>query len=205
MDDDLSLAENLESARRITAQIKRSGKQKTIPLTVDFQEGYGDQLAEGIKKLIELGVVGINLEDALAQEGGTLRDPKEQVERIKLVRKVTTDEGVPDFYINARSDALIFGKSVDEAIERCNAYVAAGAQGCFVWGGSARGGVEKEESIRLIKEIKGKLNLSVNDTKLTVKEASEAGVARFSIGPALMMATYAGMEKLYGDHLSSLA
>ena len=62
-DDSMSLESGLdpalEAVKRITSQLGGS----SIPLSVDAQEGYGTRLQEMVERLIDLGVVGINLED----------------------------------------------------------------------------------------------------------------------------------------------
>jgi 2-methylisocitrate lyase-like PEP mutase family enzyme len=54
----MRLETNLNAVRAISPVAKEFG----LPLSVDWQDGYGDRLEEGIEKLLQLGVVGINLE-----------------------------------------------------------------------------------------------------------------------------------------------
>ncbi|KAF9770615.1 hypothetical protein IL306_011817 [Fusarium sp. DS 682] len=58
-DDDLTMEINIAAATRIASAIKDFQK----PLSVDFQDGYGDRLEDGIRQLLQAGVAGINLED----------------------------------------------------------------------------------------------------------------------------------------------
>jgi len=58
-DDDMTLETNLNAVRAVS----RAAKEFGLPLTVDWQDGYGDRLEEGIEMLLQFGVVGINLED----------------------------------------------------------------------------------------------------------------------------------------------
>jgi 2-methylisocitrate lyase-like PEP mutase family enzyme len=186
-DDGMTLETNLAAVRAVSTVAKKHG----LPLTIDWQDGYGDRLEEGIEKILDLGVVGINMEDC-DKETQKMHPTSVAAERVKRALAVAKKRGVPDFVVNARTDALIWGGTVDEAIERGMAYLAAGATTIFVWGGSVRGGVTKKEAIKLTKAFDGKLNVSLKmqagEGNLTVKELAKIGVARISIGPALQFA-----------------
>src|SRR5207302_1691739 len=97
------------------------------------------------------------------------------------------EAGVPNFVINARTDVLGFGGSIEEALERGKAYLAAGATTAFVWGGNGGRGVSKAEVVKLCDAFEGRLNvkLCLGEGFLTVKELREIGVARISVGPEL--------------------
>ena len=58
-DHDLTLEVNLAAIRAIS----KVAQEFNLPLTADFQDGFGSRLEEGIRELIRAGVVGINLED----------------------------------------------------------------------------------------------------------------------------------------------
>ncbi|KAF2703338.1 PEP phosphonomutase-like protein [Pleomassaria siparia CBS 279.74] len=178
-DADLTLEVNLGAIKAIAKVAKEFNK----PLTADFQDGFGEQLEEGVREVIRAGVVGINLEDfgrGLAQG------------RIERVIKVAAEEGVPDFVVNARTDALLVGGHIDEAIARGSAYLEAGAANVFIWGGRERSGITREEVEKASKALRGKLNvimLRLLPGGLTLKELKEIGVARISVGPQLMSLT----------------
>lgn len=183
-DDDLTLELNLTNIRAIG----RVARKHDLPFTADFQDGYGERLEEGIREVIRAGVVGINLED-FGRDVGGLYDVDVAVDRIERVMKVAAEEGVPDFVINARTDVLVHGGSVDEAIARGKRYLEAGAWNVFVWGGVKRGGTTKEEVERLCEAFGGRLNVSLKRKGLggvSVRELGEVGVARISVGPGLM-------------------
>lgn len=183
-DDDLNLATNLRAVRPIAA----IAAKHDLPLTVDFQDGFGRELEEGVRELIRMGIVGINLEDCGREVEG-LYGVEEQCERIGKVMRIAKEEGVPDFVVNARTDALFIGGTLDEAIERGKAYLAAGAFNVFIWGGPSRQGWGRDEVSRAAKALEGRLNVILvhgREGGLNVKQIGELGVARISIGPALM-------------------
>jgi 2-methylisocitrate lyase-like PEP mutase family enzyme len=182
-DDDLDLETNLQAAARIASVAKQHGK----PLTVDVQDGYGDNLEEAITRLVRLGVAGVNLED-LDSRTHELYEPEVAVERIKRALASAAREGVADFVVNARCDELLHGGELADAISRGRRYLAAGATTVFVWGGSKRG-VSREEVVKLVEAFDGRLNVSMKIIAdgLNVKELAEIGVARISVGPQLQI------------------
>lgn len=186
-DDDLTLDVNL----RAISAVAKIAKQYNKPLTVDFQDGFGEQLEEGIRQVIRFGAVGINLED-LAREKDDLYTIEEAQDRIRRVMAVAQTEGVPDFVVNARTDSLFAGQGIDEAVARGRAYLDAGAANVFMWGGPARKGWGRAEVERATQAMDGRLNVILVRMKpdgLSIKELSEIGVARISVGPQLMRRT----------------
>ncbi|KAF9905093.1 hypothetical protein BX616_001098 [Lobosporangium transversale] len=151
----------------------------------DLTHGYDDVKAT-IKEAIALGVVGCNLED-VDNKTHTLRTSEDAVHRIKLALEAAKEAGVPEFAVNARTDVLGYGGSVEDAIERGKAFLAAGANTVFVWGGPRGRGVSREEVKELATALDGRLNvlLRFGEGYLTVQELREIGVARISVGPGL--------------------
>ncbi len=189
-DDDLDLETNLATAKRVALVARENNK----PLTVDFQDGYGDKLEEGIARLIEAGVAGINLEDC-DKEKHQMYTPEEATTRVKRAVDAAATAGVPDFVINARCDTLVNGGGLQEVILRGKQYLAACATTVFVWGGSR--GVSKTEVQKLVEEFGGRLNvlLKFSPDGLTTKELAEIGVARISIGPTLQLKAMAAFKQ----------
>ncbi|KAB5578046.1 phosphoenolpyruvate phosphomutase-domain-containing protein [Coniochaeta sp. 2T2.1] len=167
-DDDMTLQTNLDAVR-------------------------GPQLEDAIDSLIDLGVAGVNLEDA-DKDTGRIYDSDMAVSRIKRILTVARNRTVPDFVVNARCDVLMQGGALEEVLVRGKKYLEAGATTVFVLGGSKRG-VTRAEVEQMALEFNGKLNVSLKMTPdgLTVRELAEIGVARISVGPSLQflaMATY---------------
>jgi 2-methylisocitrate lyase-like PEP mutase family enzyme len=195
-DDDMTLEQNLAAVRKIAAVVVPAG----LPLTVDLQDGYGD-VASTLREAIQLGAVGCNLEDVDCK-AGKLRSMEDAVGRIKLALQAAAEVGVPQFAVNARTDVLGFGGSVEDAVARGKAYLAAGANTVFVWGGPKGRGVSSEEIKRLVEALEGRLNVKLNIRPgfATVKELKELGVARISVGPEL----FAKAMTAYKDAASKL-
>ncbi|KAF2829433.1 PEP phosphonomutase-like protein [Ophiobolus disseminans] len=186
-DDDLTLETNLRAATAIAGV----AKVHNLPLSVDFMDGFGAQLEEGVKRVIELGAVGINLED-FGREVGGLYSVDEASERVRRVLRVAKECGVPDFVVNARTDALFAGEGLEDAIVRGKAYLDAGASNIFIWGGPQRRGWGRAEVKKAVDALDGKVNvilIRMMAGGLSVGELREIGVARISVGPQLMLRT----------------
>lgn len=189
-DDDLTLEDNLAGVRGIVGAGIRAGK----PVTIDLQDGYGDRLEKAITEVIKLGAVGCNLED-FDRVTNRLWSIEEAAARVSLAKKTAAKCGVPDFVVNARSDALFQGEGLEGVVKRGKAYLAAGATTVFVWGGGSRG-VSSAEIKRLVMEFEGMLNVSMRQggEYLTKDQIQELGVARVSMGPGLYLTAIAAFS-----------
>jgi len=195
-DEELTFEMNLAAAREIASAIvaaeadvgKGSGvaSADTRPLTVDAQDGYGERLEEFIKGIIEAGAMGCNLEDITA--AGVMMSLDMAASRVKRAMRVAAECGVPNFALNARTDILTVGGTLDEAIQRGKAYLAAGATTVLVWGKTRQ--VTRQEIKKLVEGLGGYVNVIMGLAPgfLTVPELRELGVARISVGPGLFSA-----------------
>jgi 2-methylisocitrate lyase-like PEP mutase family enzyme len=149
-----------------------------LPVTMDFEAGYGDA-GETARRAIERGVVGGNLEDQMKPLG-------EAVAAVEAVLAAGRDAGI-DFVLNARTDAFVRAPGdadraelVQEAIRRGRAFLAAGAPVVFV------PGVITADEIGALVDGLGPQKLSVISVpgrSLPVRELQALGVARVSTGP----------------------
>eukprot|EP01112_Ceratiomyxa_fruticulosa_P014141 TRINITY_DN402_c0_g1_i4.p1 TRINITY_DN402_c0_g1~~TRINITY_DN402_c0_g1_i4.p1 ORF type:complete len:300 (-),score=55.08 TRINITY_DN402_c0_g1_i4:41-940(-) len=123
-----NLGDVVEDVRRITQASK-------LPLLVDVDTGFGGALgiARTIKELERAGAAGCHIEDQVVAKrcghrpGKEIVSTEEMVDRIRSAVNARTD---PDFVIMARTDALA-NEGIASAIERCKAYIAAGADMLF--------------------------------------------------------------------------
>ncbi|OJI99055.1 hypothetical protein ASPVEDRAFT_124901 [Aspergillus versicolor CBS 583.65] len=199
-DSELTLSQNIQSVRSIAASLTVDGLPK-LPLSVDVQDGY--DIAETIKEVIKLGAVGCNIED-FNNSTDQIRPLPEAVNRIELALRTARDLGVPEFVINARTDILANGGSIEDAIQRGKAFLEAGACTVFVWGGPGGRGVSREEIERLVSAFDGRLNvkLVLKDGFLTIPELKQLGVARVSMGPELYKAAMRAFEQTANELLN---
>jgi len=178
-----------------------------VPLTVDIEAGYGNNLNEimdSVKKIIATGIVGINIEDSI-DLSPVLIDEMEFCERISAIRALSDSLGF-HLVINARTDSFYTSlgspkEKLSESIKRGNKYREAGADCIFVqpvW--------EKGTISTLVREINAPINILANPgmgggLPPSVRELQDLGVARLSLGSSLMKATLALMKKV-ADELS---
>ncbi|MBZ0215417.1 MAG: isocitrate lyase/phosphoenolpyruvate mutase family protein [Fimbriimonadaceae bacterium] len=159
------------------------------PVTADMEKGYGEtpeEVAKSIVRVMETGIVGINIEDSLA--GGGLRDLEDMAARIQAVREAANALKIP-LLINARPDVyphlkLSAEAAFEEVVRRANAYEAAGADSIFVIGC-------KPEIVGAIgQHLKLPVNVLAGGPRMPDRQALEAmGIRRISLGPRLMQAT----------------
>ncbi len=148
-----------------------------VPVTADLESGYGDA-GETCRRAIGLGVVGANIEDRM-------RPLPEAVASVEAVVRAAADEGVPDFVLNARTDAVLLAGDRDpaealaEAIERGLAYLEAGAPVVFVPGALV------EDQVVALVDAFGSQRLSMLPVpgSPSLARLEELGVARVSFGP----------------------
>jgi methylisocitrate lyase len=118
----------LTDARRIT-------DTTDLPLLVDIDTGWGGafNIARTIRSMEKAGVAAIHIEDQVGAKrcghrpGKELVPAGEMVDRIKAAVDARTDD---KFVVMARTDALA-SEGLAAAIERAQAYVAAGAEMIF--------------------------------------------------------------------------
>lgn len=172
------------------ALVARIAKAVEVPVTADIESGFGKdarEVGETARAVSEAGASGVNIEDG---HKDSLRDVREQADRLRAAR-----EAAPDLFINARTDVYLRGVGEPEsrlqhAIDRAQAYLAAGASGIFV------PGVTDLKTIRLLAQAIGApLNVLAGPGAPAVDELATAGAARISVGTALVSAAYATTKK----------
>jgi len=174
-----------------------------VPVTVDIEAGYGnnlDEIIDSVKKIIATGIVGINIEDSI-DLNPILIEETEFCERISAIRALSDSLGF-HLVINARTDSFYTSsgslqEKLSESIKRGNKYREAGADCIFVqpvW--------EKETISTLAKEINAPINILANPgigagiLPPSVRELQDLGVARLSLGSSVMKATLALIKKI---------
>lgn len=172
--------------------LERIAKSTKLPVTADIERGYADNfvdLTQNIERLIGTGIVGINIEDSLG-DGGKLVPVDYQCDKIRAIRNVADKKGVP-LVINARTDVYIseeFGdKKVEECIRRAAVFSDAGADCLYPIACSM------DELKQLLDRIKIPINVFADQKALPLKELEDLGVARVSIGPALLKSSLTKM------------
>lgn len=168
----LGLEGALEAARIIIDAVD-------LPVTVDFEKGYGEDAAgveHSVARLVEVGAAGLNIEDSIRSAREGLFDIATASARVAAVRSAGERAGVP-LVINARVDTLIGGGDWAEARNRGNAYLAAGADVIFMLG------LDDEDKVkRAVDELDGPLSVIAGAGSIPLSRLAELGVCRVSFG-----------------------
>ena len=192
-------------AEEMLAAVARIAARVSVPVTADLEAGYAEDL-EGVaataRHLVETGAVGLNLEDGIDPETGSLRTPDQAAQRVRAVRKVARELGVP-LVINARTDAFLGASGaphelLSDAIARLSAYRDAGADCLFPIG------LRDPDAIRqLTRELHHPVNILAGPGALSVGELGQLGVARISLGGGpqrAALATLGAIAEEVRDH-----
>ncbi len=103
-----------------------------LPTIVDIDTGF-KSCKETIETFEEFGITGVHLEDQIERKRCGHLDNKELISIEAMVKKIeecVAAKKDPNFKIIARSDAKSV-EGIDKMIERCKAYVDAGAEIIF--------------------------------------------------------------------------
>jgi methylisocitrate lyase len=119
----------------VCEDVRRLTQASSLPLLVDADTGWGGafMIARTIRELGRAGAAGCHLEDQVQAKrcghrpGKALVSTAEMGDRLKAAADARDD---PQFVIMARTDAFA-GEGLAAAIERAQAYVAAGADMIF--------------------------------------------------------------------------
>jgi 2-methylisocitrate lyase-like PEP mutase family enzyme len=190
------------SRDEMLAVVARIARAVRIPVTADMEAGYGitvRDLEVTAKAVVAAGAVGMNLEDVTGSDESSHIDPALQVEKIRAIYKTSASLGVP-LVVNARTDVYLMPIGPAETrfqrtVERLRAYREAGADSLFA------PGVHDADTIsKLAKAVPGPLNILATTGSPSISELEKMGVARVSVGSALMRATL-GLVRRVGKEL----
>jgi 2-methylisocitrate lyase-like PEP mutase family enzyme len=175
----LPLSVAMDNLERIVASV-------ALPVTIDLEAGYGDAptaVANAAARALAAGAIGFNLEDQIIGGDG-LYSVADQALRIRAARQAADVAAVPAF-INARTDIFLKASAtqddaamVELALQRAEAYAAAGASGFFA------PGLNDEALIgKLCAACSLPVNIMVMAATPPAARLAELGVARISHGP----------------------
>ncbi|MBP5947696.1 MULTISPECIES: isocitrate lyase/PEP mutase family protein [Pseudomonas] len=183
---------------RLISTVESIVRVINVPLTVDVEAGYSDDLgrvAEVLDAVIAAGAVGINIEDGSA-------DPDLLARKIELARTVANKRDVK-LFINARTDvylrALVPAEDrVAETLRRAALYQAAGTDGLFAAGVTAAYEIEA-----ICKGTSLPVNVLGFAGLPSPSELQALGVRRLSAGSGIAEFLYGAMGGLMKSFLTS--
>jgi 2-methylisocitrate lyase-like PEP mutase family enzyme len=175
-----------------------------LPVTADIEAGYSQETEEVLKfieQILEMGVVGINIEDSTGIKENPILTVNAQVKKIKAIRKLAATKR-HSLLINARIDVFYLGlqdiqQAAQETLERAHAYLTAGADCIYIFGIT-----DKEWLQKLVQEIPGPVNLLAGAGMPSISELKQMGVRRLSLGSGAMRATLGTLEAISKELLT---
>ncbi|WEF35450.1 isocitrate lyase/PEP mutase family protein [Pseudoduganella chitinolytica] len=174
------------------------GRVSGLPLSVDIEDGYGDDpaaVATLVRQLAEAGVVGINIEDGSGPVDLLCR-------KIAAARGAAEQAGVR-LYLNVRTDVYLrglapAGERVAETIRRAALYREAGASGLFV-----PGLAQEDEIAAVAQAVALPLNVMALPTLPPPARLRELGVRRLSAGSAIGEAGWSQVQQAVREFLAT--
>lgn len=171
-----------------------------IPILVDGDTGHGNfnNVRILIKKLCKIGIAALCIEDKLFPKTNsfvegkqTLADINEFCGKIKAAKDSQTDK---DFCVIARTEALIAGVGIDEALKRADAYHNAGADGILIHSKSSNA----DEIFLFTKHWQNRCPVVIVPTKYyqtPIEKYKEAGISIAIWANHNMRASISAMQK----------
>jgi methylisocitrate lyase len=170
----------------------------SVPVMADVDTGGGNAVNAAwiTERLIAMGAAGMNLEDQVFPKRCGHMAGKEVIGADEMAGKIRAcarmrDRLDPDFVINARTDVFALG-GLEEAVRRCNLYLASGADLAFIDGIRTRKDIEAA-----VHALRGPLSVNQMDaitgmkTELVpIPELKRLGVGRVSIPVASIMVAH---------------
>lgn len=183
---------------RLVSTVESIIRVISVPLTVDVEAGYSDDLgrvAEVLDAVIAAGAVGINIEDGSAA-------PELLARKIERARQVADKRNV-QLFINARTDVYLKNlvpaeDRVAETLRRAAMYQAAGADGLFAAGVTAAYEIEA-----ICKGTPLPVNVLGFAGLPSPSELQALGVRRLSAGSGIAEFLYGAMGGLVKSFLAT--
>ena len=169
-------------------------KEVDLPIIADVDNGWyhAGNIWRMIHEFEYAGISGIQVEDGIIGKhvGGEPIDMSKEVmcDHIRAMVDARTDK---NFMIIARTDALWLKNDWEETIDRCNAYLEAGADACFITFAG---------SIKELKKYRDRINGPVVTTAIhfedSIAEETVAGANMSCYWPTTLYAAFSAVSNL---------
>lgn len=174
--------------------VKRTAKNTNLPLSVDIEAGFGNEIEtifSNIKKLEEIGIVGINIEDSIVQNSSRSILPADLfADKLNQICKILDQEKVKMF-VNVRTDTYLLDikHKLNETKKRIHLYENANIDGIFI-----PCITDYNEIKELVNSTKLPINIMCMPGLPDFKTLSDLGVKRISMGNFINDFVYSQME-----------
>lgn len=177
-----------------------------LPIVTDLDSGYGDavKVFHVVEAMARAGVGTVCIEDNPTSKRCSLYDGYERtlasvdehIARLRAARAGVKASGA-DCRIVARTEALVAGMGMDEALKRANAYAEAGADGVFAQSLDATG----EEILNFGRLWKRKTPYFIAPTRLphvTKANFAKAGISHTIFANQGLRAAHTAIDRTFG-------
>lgn len=183
-----------------------------IPVVADVDTGYGNNLnvAHMVREYEAAGITAVCMEDKLYPKVNSFAATSHALLPVsEFNRKIETAKNAqrsPDFYLIARTEALINNEGVETALERCRAYAEAGADAVLIHSKKK----EESEIVEFLDGWDGRRPVVIVPTTYphwSAAEAEKRGVSVVIYANQGLRATVEAVRKTFGtiyDEGSSL-
>jgi len=185
-------ADNTLARDAVLAHLAALVDATALPVNADFENGFGadaDAVGESVSLALATGIAGLSIEDSSGDAQAPLFPLADAVARIAAARRAIDATG-GEVLLVGRTEGYLWGRpDRGEAIERLQAYAAAGADCLYA------PGLRSEDDIAaVVAAVAPKpVNLLVGwGSDMTVARAAALGVRRISVGGALARSAWAG-------------
>ncbi len=164
-----------------------------LPVSADLERGFGDApevVAQTIRLAAGAGLVGCTIEDSTGMQENPLYDVSLAVERIAAAAEAAHALPFP-FLLTARAHNFLYANpSLDDTINRLQAFERAGADVLFA------PGLPNLEAVRTVCAALSKsfnFMVGIKGKSFSITELAAAGVKRISLATSLYRAAMTGL------------
>lgn len=165
----------------------------SLPVSADLEDGFGpapETCAETIRMACEVGLVGGSIEDATGDPDRPIYEKEAAVDRIRAAAAESTER---PFFLTARAENHLWGlPDLADTIARLQAFSEAGADVLYA------PGLPDIDAIRTVcREVDKPVNvvMGLQGQTYSVRELSEAGVRRISVGGSFARAALGALKR----------
>lgn len=189
----------------ILSVVRCARRSIQLPIVVDLDSGYGDAVKafHVVEAMARAGASALCIEDNPVSKRCSLYDgydrllvtPEEHIARLRAAR-AGVSEARSSCRIIARTEALVAGLGVEEALRRATAYADAGADAVFVQSLDKSGG----EVLGFAREWQRRTPVFIAPTRLpqiTKKEFFAAGISHTMFANQGLRAAHAAVDRTF--------
>jgi phosphoenolpyruvate phosphomutase len=193
-------------AEEMLVAVRTVRRSAALPIVVDLDSGHGDPVRVNyvVDGMVRAGATALCIEDNPLSKRCSLYSGyernlasiEEHVARVRAALEAVKANGGAAKIV-ARTEALVAGMGMEEALKRATAYADAGADAVFVQSLDATG----NEVLTFARRWNRRTSLFIAPTRIasvTKDRFFEAGVSHFIFANHALRAAHGAMDRVYG-------